>query len=94
LDVIGVEVLELQPVLMEHERMNRPARTEKPRSWNTTKETTYPDSVWGIVSDSGIFQSSAAVGADSMPAAPSRWSIERETPEHVQFDIAARGCEV
>jgi hypothetical protein len=29
-----------------------------------------------------------------MPAAPSRWSIERETPEHVQFDIAARGCEV
>jgi hypothetical protein len=42
LDAVRVEVLELQPVHEQHPRMNRPMGMEKPRSWKTTNDTTYP----------------------------------------------------
>jgi hypothetical protein len=40
LDGVQVEVLQLEAVLVEDPRMNRPARTEKLRSWKATNETT------------------------------------------------------
>jgi hypothetical protein len=35
----------------------------------------------------------ASVGTSRMLATASRWSVERVTLEHVQFNLEARGCE-
>jgi hypothetical protein len=42
LDVVRVEVLQLEAVLEEVSRMNRPAGTENLRSWKAMNETTNP----------------------------------------------------
>jgi hypothetical protein len=42
LDVVRVEVLELKPYSNSTPRMNRPAGTEKPRSWKAMNDTTNP----------------------------------------------------
>jgi hypothetical protein len=42
LDAVRVEALEVQFVLEQLPRINRPAGTEKPRSWKAMNDTTYP----------------------------------------------------
>jgi hypothetical protein len=53
LDAVWIEVLQLEPILKE----NRPAGTEKPRSWKATNETTYPAGGRGTDSSPGTFHS-------------------------------------
>jgi hypothetical protein len=69
--------------------MNRPAGTEKPRSWKATNEITYPVGGRDTDSSPGTFHSTAAVSGGSCPAS-TRWSSwSRDTLDRVQFDMAA-----
>jgi hypothetical protein len=61
LDVVRVEVLQLQPIREQHPQMNRPAETEKPRSWKATNDTTYPLGGRGMDSPVGTIHSMASV---------------------------------
>jgi hypothetical protein len=70
--------------------MNRPAGTEKPRSWKATNDTTYPLGR-GTDSSLGTFHSKGVVGGGSCPASIRRRSCSRETLERVQFDICSSG---
>jgi hypothetical protein len=72
LDDIRVEVLQLEAVLVEDPWMNRPAGTEKPRSWKATNETAYLLGGRGTDSSLDTFHSTAAVSGGSCPAL-TRW---------------------
>jgi hypothetical protein len=65
--------------------MNRPAETEKPRSWKATNDTTYP---LGCDTDLSLatLHSTVVVSGGSCPTSTRR-SCSRETLERVHFDI-------
>jgi hypothetical protein len=65
LDVVQVEVLKLQPVREQHPADKLPAGTEKPRSWKTMNDTTYPLKGRGMDSSAGTIHSTASVRGGS-----------------------------
>jgi hypothetical protein len=87
--LFGLRCWSCSPYANNTSRMNRPAGTEKPRSWKATNDTTYPLGGRGTDSLAGTIHSMASVRGGSWPASTRRRSYSWEMLERVQFDISA-----
>jgi hypothetical protein len=85
LDVVRVEVLKLEPVFQE-DSLDEPPGGDGEAA---LMETTYPLGGRGTDSFPGTFHSTAPVRGGSYPASTRQRNIERDTLDHVQFDMAA-----
>jgi hypothetical protein len=86
--LFGLRCWSCSPYTNNTPRMNRPAGTEKPRSWKATNHTMYPLGGHGLNSSAGTIHSTASVRGGSWPASTRRRSCSRETVERAQLDIA------